>query len=117
MNIVILSGNLVKDFTLNKDVARSSIAVSKKDGNDFIELVAFKQTAEICAKIGRKGTPVLIQGTWNVYKANDKIYQNCLVNSIQVFTRKSVNDQPQTNNTEQLEDEEEIDIADDDLPF
>ena len=118
MNIVILSGNLVRDFDLKKGVAKSCIAVSKKEGSDFIELVAFNGTADICAKLGKKGMPVIVEGSWNTNKSEGKVYHSCIIHTIQVFGKKS----NEKNDEEYVEEEEETFVdedidTNDTLPF
>lgn len=86
-NRVIIAGNLTRDpelrYTASKKAyARFGVAVnhSYKDNNgeikestDFINVVAWGNTAEICGKYLKKGSPVLIEGRLRTsnYEAKD----------------------------------------------
>ncbi len=75
-NRAIIAGNLTKDpevrYTVNKKAfARFTLAVNNRfknangeiqDSTDYISVVAWNATAEICGKYLRKGSPVLIEG-------------------------------------------------------
>lgn len=72
-NIVILTGRLTKDpetrYTTN-NVARSSFSVAIRDGKDkngsnvsqFIDCVAWRQTAEFVDQYFKKGDAITLQG-------------------------------------------------------
>ena len=72
MNNVIISGRLVRDPELRyipqseTAVAKFTVAVdrpmSKEKTADFIPVVAFGKTAELCEKYTAKGKRILIQG-------------------------------------------------------
>lgn len=94
MNIVILSGNLSKDPKLTKaasgiSMLNCTIAVNRdykdKDGNystDFIDFTCFRQTAEFLNKIARKGSFVIIKGSWQVRKYVKKDNQEVYINEV-----------------------------------
>ena len=74
MNKVILSGRICKDIELrytpsNKAVIQNTIAVRNNYKNEngeydsqFINIVVWKQTAEILSKYAMKGSKILIEG-------------------------------------------------------
>lgn len=75
-NRAIIAGNLTKDpevrYTVNKKAfARFTLAVNSRTKNaegeyqdtaDYITVVAWGNTAEICGKYLKKGSPVLVEG-------------------------------------------------------
>jgi single-strand DNA-binding protein len=75
-NRVILAGNLTRDpevrYTVNKKAyARFGLAINStwrnpngevQENTDFVNLVAWGSTAEICGKYLKKGSPILIEG-------------------------------------------------------
>lgn len=100
MNIVIISGRLVRDpdvrYTANDNmaVARFTLAVDKnyKKSNDdkanFINCVAFGKTAEVVEKHCMKGIKLMITGEWTTgsYKNKDgnTVYTNdCNVSKLE----------------------------------
>lgn len=68
MNTVTLLGRITKDFEGTKAqngtlIARTSLAINRpNEGVDFINITAFKKTAETMGKHIKKGERVLIQG-------------------------------------------------------
>lgn len=100
MNIVILTGRLTADpemkYTADgSPVANFLLAVQrmyKRDGDpksDFIACAVLRAaTAEFCQKYLRKGTKVIIHGSWRtscyVNSGGEKVYKNnCIVSSIE----------------------------------
>lgn len=100
MNIVIISGRMVRDpdvrYTANDNmaVARFTLAVDKnyKKSNDdkanFINCVAFGKTAEVVEKHCMKGIKLMITGEWTTgsYKNKDgnTVYTNdCNVSKLE----------------------------------
>ena len=100
MNIVILTGRLTADpemkYTADgAPVANFLLAVQrmyKRDGDpksDFIACAVLRAaTAEFCQKYLRKGTKVIIHGSWRtscyVNSGGEKVYKNnCIVSSIE----------------------------------
>lgn len=76
MNIVILMGNICKDIevrqTGNVKFVQNTVAVQRDFKNpngtydtDFIQFVAFGTTAEFLAKYFKKGSRVLLTGSFN----------------------------------------------------
>lgn len=83
MNIMFLSGRLVKDPEIrytksNVAVASFVIATNEgkdKDGNqitEFVRCTAFKRTAELIDQYCLKGSPVILQGRFHTNVWEDK---------------------------------------------
>lgn len=78
MNVVILKGRLTKDVELRRagdtPVCNFTIAVDKMGGQgaDFIDVVAWKNTAEFISKYFGKGKEILVQGRLQVRDWTDK---------------------------------------------
>jgi single-strand DNA-binding protein len=135
LNKAILIGNLTKDPELKKtqadiSVCSFSIGVQRKfktDGkyeSDFINIVAWKQTAEFVAKYFTKGKPILIVGsiqTRNYEKDGKKVYVT-EVNADEVNFVESKSDSPAIEPAAASEPEKprsgmQTLGPDDDLPF
>lgn len=132
MNKVILSGNLCQDIELKqttggKSVVTNCIAVSRdfKNANgeyesDFINIVVWDKQAEYLSKYASKGDRVELCGRWTVrkYAANDgtnRTANECIVESIKVFSKPKEDQQPTQSAYTQPKFEE---IPNDtDLPF
>lgn len=85
MNKIIITGNLARDpelktTTTGKMVCTFSVAVNRKFKNqqgvrevDFLNVVAWNQTAELCAKYLTKGRKVGVEGSVQTrsYEAQD----------------------------------------------
>lgn len=147
INNVVLIGRLTKDAELRytgsgKAVASFSLAVERSFSNqngekeaDFINIVAWRKTAEIVSNYTRKGSLVGIKGriqTRNYTNNNNqKVYVTEVVaEEVQLLGKKSDNedhsDAPEGNTSKYKKNESEdpfernedsIDISDDDLPF
>ena len=126
MNLVILSGRLVRDpeirYTKNNTaVARFTIATNEgkdKDGNkitEFVRCSAFTHTAELVDQYCIKGSAVILIGRYhtNVWEDKDgkKHYDTeCQVNRVEFQLGKPVNardiDQPDSDFSEVDDDVE-----------
>ena len=102
MNKVILMGRLTKDPDIRYSqgekstaVARFSLAVDRKfkqEGQptaDFINCLAFGKRAEFIEKYCRKGTKLVVEGSWQTgsytNKDGNKVYTNeCLIENWEV---------------------------------
>ncbi len=135
MNVVVLVGRLTDHPELKKtssdiSVTRFSIAVDRpgKSGEekqtDFINLVAWRQTAEFITKYFTKGQRIGIEGSLRMNKFTDKdgnnrtTYEVVVDNAHFVESKKESGSEPATvtqfpTNTQNFD---EIG-ADDDLPF
>lgn len=96
-NLVILEGNLGQkpdavNTSSNILMSKSSIAVSRKKGNEFesmwVNLVAFGPTAGHFANLD-KGDKIRIEGRLNINKKEDKTYTNVVVDRLEVVRKKS----------------------------
>lgn len=79
MNFVLLMGRFVADpelkkTTSGKSVCAFTLAVDKgKDrGADFIDIVAWRNTAEFVCKYFQKGSPIVIEGSIQTRTYEDK---------------------------------------------
>ena len=106
MNKVILMGRLTRDPDIRYSqgekataIARISLAVDRKfkqDGQptaDFINCLAFGKKAEFLEKYCKKGTKLVIEGSWQTGNYTDKdgnkVYTNdCLVESCEFAESK-----------------------------
>lgn len=114
MNKVILMGRLTRDPDIRYSqgekataVSRFSIAVDRKfkqDGQptaDFINCLAFGKRAEFIEKYCRKGTKLVVEGSWQTgsytNKDGNKVYTNeCLIENCEFAESKAAaqNSQP-----------------------
>lgn len=117
INNLSLSGHLVKGFELNKGVAKSSIAINTWDKKTFyVDLVAFKQTAEYIMK-GKyqKGELVVIGGELNVNTYNEKKYVQCIVRDIDRIGKANGDDVEIVESGASLGDPKENDVSDEEV--
>ena len=107
MNRVILMGRLVRDPEIRYSqvekstaVARFSLAVDRKfkqEGQptaDFINCLAFGKRAEFLEKYCKKGTKLVVEGSWQTgsytNKDNQKVYTNeCLIENCEFAESKN----------------------------
>ena len=135
MNNVNLIGRLVKDVELRstgsgKQVANFMLAVNRPFGNDeadFLKIVAWNKTAEVCEKYLSKGSQVGITGRIQTGKYEDKdgkmIYTTDIVANEVIFIgskkdkeqEKPVKE-PEKDNEPDLDEFQSID-DDEDIPF
>lgn len=113
MNKVILMGRLVRDpeirYTQGENsmaVARFTLAVDrrfKRDNQptaDFISCICFRKTAEFVEKYCKKGTKLVVDGSWQTgsytNKDGNKVYTNdCLVDNCEFAESKATAEQNQ----------------------
>ena len=125
MNNVTLIGRLTKDPDLKTtqsglSVCRFTVAVdrpySKEKQTDFINCLAWRQTADFICKYFTKGQRIALIGsiqTGSYEKDGSKVYTTEVnVSSVEFCESKKQNETAQTN-----EATEEIPLVDDDLPF
>ncbi|MBB6672598.1 single-stranded DNA-binding protein [Cohnella nanjingensis] len=129
MNRIVLIGRAAKDWELRytgtgTGIANGVIAVDrqvsqgKEKEADFINLVAFKQTAETCANYIKKGHRFAVEGRLQVrsYDNNEgrKVWvSEVLVDRIEFLEPKQQGSQNQTEGRHSTPPP----IDDDDLPF
>ena len=131
MNKVFLRGNLTRDVesgttSSGQKWAKFTLAVNReyaKDGEhetDFINIVAWRSTAETCAKYLAKGRNVIVEGSLQVRsyeteKGDKRSVTEVLASRIEfVGSKQSDADTKGENKAQQLGMDE---IDDDDLPF
>lgn len=125
MNNVSLIGRLTKDPDLKTtqsglSVCRFTVAVdrpySKEKKTDFINCLAWRQTADFICKYFAKGQRIALIGsiqTGSYEKDGSKVYTTEVnVSSVEFCENKKQNETAQTN-----EATEKIPLVDDDLPF
>ena len=140
-NLVVLTGRLTADPELKKtntgiSVTSFSIAVNRRyrageeTQTDFINIVAWRQTAEFITNYFKKGNMIGIEGSIQTRKYTDKNGNNRVVfevvaNNAQFVESKKdsspaalQSDEPASFSNAESSDFTEIDSgADDDLPF
>lgn len=82
LNKVFLSGRITKDLELKKtpsgvSVVTFSVAVDREYGGenketDFLDIVAWRGTAEFICRYFRKGMPIFVEGSVQARKWKDK---------------------------------------------
>lgn len=111
MNSITLVGRLTADpeirVTKNKEkttVANFTLAVYRdKETTDFINCVAFRETAELAEKYFSKGLRVAVNGSLNIDVVNNKdnsrsYYTKVIVRNVEICQSK-------TENTEKKDDD------------
>lgn len=137
MNKVILMGRFVRDpeirYTQGENsmaVARFTLAVDrrfKRDNQptaDFISCICFRKTAEFVEKYCKKGTKLVVEGSWQTgsytNKDGNKVYTNdCLVDNCEFAESKATAEQNQKNDNKSGNDDfmNIPDGIEDGLPF
>lgn len=131
MNKVILIGRLTQDPTCNygqNNIAfvRGTIAVQRDFKNqngeydtDFINFVAYRQTAELITKHFLKGDRIGLIGNWQTDKYQDQNGQTRISNYLRVNEIEFLQDkkQEQTPTPPPAPTHEEFKVSEDDLPF
>ena len=134
MNNVTLVGRLTKDVELKHTnsqtaVASGTLAVNRqfKSANgeketDFINIVAWRKTAEFLSNYTSKGSQIGITGRIQTrsYEGNDgkRVYVTEVVaETVMLLDGKSNNQQPQQKQERPFNNSNQMDIDDLDLPF
>lgn len=84
MNNIVISGRVVRDFSLKETAGGFSVATmcvavdkpKKEDGADFFDVTVWRSTAENCAKYLGKGSQVVISGRMESRKWQTKNGEN-----------------------------------------
>lgn len=137
-NLVVLTGRLTADPELKNTpngipVTTFSIAVSRRYRSgeetqaDFINIVAWRQTAEFVTKYFKKGSMIGIEGAIQTRRYTDKNGNNrtafeVVANNVQFVETKrdgaAAGNEPASFSNADVNDFAEIDdVADSDLPF
>lgn len=136
MNKVELTGNLTKDVDYQKtasgiSVSRFTLAVNRKykkeDGTtetDFINCVAWRNTADFITKYAHKGNKVGVTGsiqtrTYDAQDGTKRYVTEVVVDEAELYTPKSENEnKPKTEAQAKQEVMQKFEpIDDDNLPF
>lgn len=133
MNKVILAGRLTNDpevryGTNSMAIARLSLAVDrrfKKEGQptaDFINCIAFGKNGEFAEKYLKKGTKIIVEGSWQTgsytNKDGNKVYTNdCLVDSFEFCESKSQEQKEKEKSLEEGFMQIDPDVLEEELPF
>ena len=131
MNNITIVGRVVRDFSLKQtqsgvSVATMCVAVDKRnkqDGADFFDVVAWRGTAENCAKFLGKGSQVAVKGRMESRKWQTKDGDNRTSWEIQADDVEFIGSKKEAGNNEQgnvFEPSDPVDspmIDNDDLPF
>ena len=123
LNLLVLQGRLTKDVVNKNGTAVFSIAVDVYNGDPmYVDVVAFKQTAEYCFNYLRKGNMVIVDGSLQIKKYQDRYYVSCVARTITGVGNNKENSLVKEENVVKEEEtpvatDEDIDILPDDLPF
>ena len=130
MNTIVLIGRLTRDPDLKTtgsgiSVANASIAVDRQykneDGTkttDFINLVAWKKTAEILCQFCKKGSQLAVQGSLQMRKYQTREGENRTVYEVNIEQLQSLNTKGTGENASQQPDQPApVTEGEDDLPF
>ena len=136
MNKVELTGNLTKDVDYQKtasgiSVSRFTLAVNRKykkeDGTtetDFINCVAWRNTADFITKYAHKGNKVGVTGsiqtrTYDAQDGTKRYVTEVVADEVELYTPKSENEnKPKTEAQAKQEVMQNFEpIQDDNLPF
>ena len=132
-NLVVLTGRLTADPELKKtpsdvSVTNFSIAVQRayKSGEeavaDFINIVAWRSTAEFICRYFKKGKMIGIEGSiqtrkWVDNDGNNRTAFEVVANNVQLVESKREDNNPITANTTQGNLDTVVDNTESDLPF
>lgn len=133
-NLVVLTGRLTADPELKTtpngvSVTSFSIAVQRKQKNsngeyetDFINIVAWRQTAEFITKHFTKGSMIGIEGSIQTRKYKDKDDRmrtafEVIANNVQFVGTKEKSEENKDVLNDFSEHLQELNEADEDLPF
>ena len=138
MNKVILCGNLVKEVELRNtangtSVVQNTIAVKNDYKNakgeydsEFINIVAWKQTAEYIKKYASKGSKVLVEGklrnrSYDKQDGTKGYVTEVIVEKVELLTfkkeEKPVVEEKKNNDDVYVDFGKQIEFEDEDLPF
>ncbi|MED1790514.1 single-stranded DNA-binding protein [Brevibacillus laterosporus] len=134
MNRVILIGNLARDVEMKYTpngvaVATFTLAVNRRVQNgqneaDFINIVVWRQLADLCANYLSKGKKCALEGRIQVRSYDDqdgkkRFVTEVIAENVQFLSSKD--GQAQQSNKSSFDDpfasDKPINISDDDLPF
>ena len=134
LNVVITMGRLTKDPELRvtdsgKSVTSFTVAVDNKfdkEKTDFLDVIAWRQTAEFVCKYFRKGSMIAIQGrlatrTWEDKNGNKRKAVEIIADNVSFCGDKKEATYtaytPSVDIAPPADDEDFREIPEDDLPF
>lgn len=134
LNVVITMGRLTKDPELRvtdsgKSVTSFTVAVDNKfdkEKTDFLDVIAWRQTAEFVCKYFRKGSMIAIQGrlatrTWEDKNGNKRKVVEIIADNVSFCGDKKEATYtaytPSVDIAPPADDEDFREIPEDDLPF
>jgi len=140
INSVMLSGHLTREVELRytpkgSPVARMGLAFNtaykNQEGNwieepHFIDVKAFGRQAEACATKLHKGSPIIVEGSFNTFVLTNKDNQqrrftDIIANRIHFLEKQSYsseeNPAANSDSDEEFENNATSDLTDDDVPF
>ena len=128
MNQVILIGNLTNDLELRhttsgKELVSFNLAVSRdKENTDFINLIAFGNTAKLLHEYCKKGDKLGIEGSLHVSTYENKKGEkrksvDVYVNRIEFLKPKEKKEESNPYMEFHEEHQEELEFTDEDFPF
>lgn len=128
MNIVNLIGRLTKDVVLKKttngtSVVSFTLAVNRsKEGADFINCVAYNQTADLMDKYLSKGSQIAVQGRINTRnydnEKGERVYvTEVIADRIEFLEKKESSEERPETETWKSQAQHDGLISSDDLPF
>ena len=127
MNITLLTGRLVKDVVLKKTTSGTSVvaftlAVDRnKEGADFINCVAYNQTADLMDKYLSKGSKIACEGRINTRtyanEAGQKVdVTEVIVGRVEFLDSKKSEERPETETWKSQAQHDGL-VSSEDLPF
>lgn len=129
INTIIISGRITKDIELkqtNSGVSVCSFTVANETGygdnknTNFIQITAWRKTAEFVSKYFHKGSMVCVEGQlqqrkWHDKEGNNRTALDVIANNIHFMESKPTGDNSASNNNAEI-GYEEITL-DEQLPF
>lgn len=121
MNKVVIIGNLTKDVELRDSksgipISKFTVAVNERVGSDkkthYIDVLTFKNTAEMCSKYLVKGRKVCVSGSIDTYEYENR--DGHKVKGFQIIANEVEFLSPVSDNENKASQDEE---SDEDLPF
>lgn len=133
MNKVILKGNLVKDielkYTVSEQPVISNVIAVKNDFktgeeylSEFINIKVWNHQAEYLNKYAKKGSSIYLEGRltnrrWDKEDGSKGYITEVVVSKIELLKNPNQNESASESTNETINDFNQIEISDDELPF
>lgn len=133
MNKVILKGNLVKDielkYTVSEQPVISNVIAVKNDFktgeeylSEFINIKVWNHQAEYLNKYAKKGSSIYLEGrltnrSWDKEDGSKGYITEVVVSKIELLKNPNQNEPASESTNETINDFNQIEISDDELPF